>query len=127
MLPPMRSLLALGSSALLLLGIMFLGSLGLWIGLPLGWLWVASQVQAATGSLGAGLAVAFFGLIVSILAVLVVLARLSDAYRRRRVSRGLDDTGNLALEIVMVTSAGIALVGFGAWFFLLSGAAPFPT
>jgi hypothetical protein len=122
----MRGLVRLGSSALLLLAIMFIGSLGLWIGVPLAWLWIASLVQAATNSLGAALGTAFAGVLVSVAAAVLVLSRLSDSSRHQRLARGLDDTGHLALEIVMVLSAGTALVGFSAWFLLFSGAAPLP-
>jgi hypothetical protein len=120
----MGGLIRLGASALLLLAIMFLGSLGLWIGVPLGWLWIAAQIQAATNSLGAGIGAAFVGVSATIVALTAVLSWLSGAYRRQRVARGLEDTGNLALEAVMVTSAIVALAVFGVWFFLLSGAAP---
>lgn len=122
----MRSLLRLGASALALLGIMFAGSLALWVGIPLGWLWVAGRVQGATGNLGAALGAAFFGFIVSVAAMIGVLSALSRAYRRSRVARGLEDTGNFALEVVMVTSAGVAVVAFTAWFLLFAGASPIP-
>ena len=31
-----------------------------------------------------------------------------------------------ALEVILVSSAGLALVGFGIWFFLFAGASPLP-
>lgn len=121
----MRALGRRGASALLLLGMMVLGSVGLWVGVPLAWLWIASRIQAATDSLGAGIGVAFLGVSVTILGIAVVLSKLSQAYRRSRVERGLDDTGNLALEVVVVVSAVVAATAFVVWFFFLSGAAPF--
>jgi hypothetical protein len=114
----------LGSSALVLLAIMFIGSLGLWVGVPLAWLWIGSQVQAATDSLLAALGTAFGGVVLTVIAAIPVLSALSNRYRRRRLDRGLDDTGHLALEGVLVLSAGLALVAFSTWFFLLSGTAP---
>ncbi len=122
----MRGLVRLGASALLLLAMMFVGSLGLWIGVPVAWLWIASRIQAATSSLGAAMGAAFVGVLVTIAATIPLLSWLSRTYRRQRIARGLDDTGNLALEIVMVTSAGLALAVFSAWFFLFSGASLFP-
>jgi hypothetical protein len=119
----MRGLVRLGSSALLL-ATMFIGSLGLWVGVPLAWLWIGSQVQAATDSLPAALGAAFAGVLLTVLAAIPLLSALSNRYRRRRLDRGLDDTGHLALEAVLVLSAGLALVAFTAWFFLLSGTAP---
>jgi hypothetical protein len=122
----MRSLLRLGASAVFLVAIMLAGSLILWVGIPLAWLWIGSQVQDATDSLGAAVAAMLVGVVVSIVLWLPVLSWLSDRYRRERVARGLDDTGNFALEVTMVLSAGIALVGFIGWFLLFSGATPLP-
>ena len=67
-----------------------------------------------------------FGAIVSVALMIPLLTRLSDAYRRSRVARGRDDTGNFALETVMVVTAGVALVAFLLWFFMAAGTAPFP-
>jgi hypothetical protein len=120
------SLARLGSSALVVLVMMFAGSLGLWIGIPLGWLWIGSQIQDATGSLGAAVGSMMVGVVISILLMVPVLGWLSNKHRALRIARGRDDTGHLALEIVLVTSATIAIVLFSAWFFLFSGAAPLP-
>lgn len=122
----MGRLVRFGSSALLLVLIMFVGSLVLWIGIPLGWLWIASQVQSATDSLGAALGAALFGVVVSIALMIPVLNWLSNKHREVQIARGHQDTGHLVLEMVMVTSAGLAIVLFGAWFFLLSGSSPIP-
>jgi hypothetical protein len=122
----MRGLLRLGTSAVLLVGIMLAGSLVLWVGIPLAWLWIGSMIQHATDSLGAAIAAMLVGVVVSIILWVPVLGWLSDRYREARVSRGLDDTGTFALEVTMVLSAGIALVGFITWFLLFSGATPLP-
>ena len=122
----MRELLRAGSSAILIVLIMFIGSLVLWIGTPLLWLWVGAQIQGATQSLGTALVAAFAGVIVSVLLLASLLARLSDLYRANRVARGLDDPGHVMLEGVLVVSAGISLAAFTIWFFLFAGAAPAP-
>jgi hypothetical protein len=122
----MRSLLRLGASAVFLMAIMLAGSLVLWVGIPLAWLWIGSQIQDATDSLGAAIAAMLVGVVVSIVLWLPVLSWLSDRYRRERTARGLDDTGHFALEVTMVLSAGIALVGFISWFLFFSGATPLP-
>lgn len=106
--------------------IMFLGSLGLWIGTPLLWLWIGSQVQGATDSLGAAMAAAFPGAVVTIGVLASILAKLSDVYRSNRRARGLDDPGHFVLEAVLVVSAGITLTAFVVWFLFLSGASPLP-
>jgi MFS family permease len=115
-----------GIGAALLLSIMFLGSLGLWLGTPLLWLWIGGQFQGQTDSIGGALAVAFIGAAVTIALVAVILGRLSDAYRAVTVSRGRDDPGNVVLEGVLVISAGITLIAFGVWFFIFAGASPIP-
>lgn len=122
----MRALLRTGAGAVLVVSIMLIGSFGLWVGTPLAWLWVASQIQGATQSLGTALLVAFVGVLVTATALGSVLARLSDVYRGNCVARGLDDPGNVMLEGVLVVSAGLTLVAFAIWFFFLAGASPVP-
>ena len=122
----MRRLLMTGAGAALVLAIMVIGSIVLWAGTPLAWLWIGAQIQGATQSLGTALAAAFVGVIVSVLLLASLLARLSDLYRVNCVARGLDDPGHVVLEGVLVVSAGISLAAFTIWFFLFAGAAPAP-
>ncbi|MDQ3644078.1 MAG: hypothetical protein M3356_01010 [Actinomycetota bacterium] len=116
-----------GASGMILILIMLGGGLLLWVGVPLGWLYVGSQVQGETGSLGAALAVMMVGVLLSILVIVPLLGWLNHRHCRLRLARGLDDHGQTALEAVMTVSAGIAIVGFGVWFLLFSGASPLPT
>jgi hypothetical protein len=106
--------------------IMFIGSLVLWIGTPVLWLWVGSQIQGHTSSLGAALGAMFIGVVVTIAAVSSVLVWLSDVYRANCRARGLDDPGHFVLEGVLVVSAGFTIVGFVIWFFFFAGASPVP-
>jgi uncharacterized membrane protein YeaQ/YmgE (transglycosylase-associated protein family) len=121
-----RALLRNSTGAILILLIMFIGSVGLWVGTPLLWLWVAGQIQGSTESLGAALLVAFVGVVITITAVASLLARLSDIYRANCVSRGLADPGHVMLEGVLVVSAGLTLTVFVIWFFFLAGTSPVP-
>jgi hypothetical protein len=105
---------------------MLIGSLVMWIGAPLLWLWVGSQVQGATASVGAAVGAAFFGAVTTIVLVAGVLGKLSDVYRANQLARGRSDPGHIVLEAVLVTSAAIALVAFVLWFFLFAGAEPLP-
>ena len=118
----MRTALRTGAAGLLLLLIMFIGSFVLWIGTPLLWLWIGSQVLGSTVSLGAAMAAAFPGAVATIAVLASLLAKLSDVYRQNRMARGLDDPGHLVLEAVLVVSAGITLTVFVIWFLFLSGA-----
>jgi hypothetical protein len=97
-----------------------------WVGIPVGWLWIGSQIQGATSNLGAAVGAMLFGAIVSVALMVPLLGRLNEAYRRGRVARGREDTGNVALETVVVVTAGLAVVAFVLWFFTAAGTAPFP-
>jgi len=122
----MRAVLRTGTGAVLVLLIMFIGSFVLWLGTPLLWLWIGSQVEGATDSLGTALGAAFPGAVVTIIVLASILAKLSDVYRANRRARGLDDPGHIVLEMVLVVSAGVTLAAFVIWFFFLSGANPAP-
>jgi hypothetical protein len=122
----MRDLLRSGTGAFLVLLIMFIGSLVLWIGTPLVWLWVGSQIQGATQSLGTALGAMFIGVVVTIALLSLLLAKLSNVYRANCVARGLEDPGHFVLEGVLVVSAGITLTAFVIWFFFFAGTSPLP-
>jgi hypothetical protein len=121
----MRELLRTGAGAVLVLLIMVIGSLVLWIGTPLAWLWIGSQIQVATASLGAALGAILLGVVASIALLAMLLGKLSDVYRANRRSRGMDDPGHFVLEGVLVVSAGVTLAAFVVWFFF-AGASPVP-
>ena len=122
----MRDVMRTGMAAVLVVSIMIIGSLVLWLGTPLLWLWIGSQIQASTSSLGAAIGATFFGAVLTIVFVAALLARLSNFYRANCVSRGMGDPGHVVLEMVLVVSAGVSLVAFVVWFFFLSGAEPLP-
>jgi hypothetical protein len=122
----MRNLLRTGVGAVLVVLIMFIGSLGLWVGTPLLWLWVGSQIQGSTSSLGAAIGTAFIGVVLTIGLLAMVLSKLSDVYRANRRARGMDDPGHFVLEGVLVVSAGLTLAAFVVWFFFFAGASPIP-
>jgi hypothetical protein len=121
-----RGLLRTGAGASLVVLIMFTGSLVLWVGTPLAWLWIGSQIQGATNSLGAALGIMFVGVVATIALLAALLAKLSNTYRANRRARGLDDPGHVMLEGVLVVSAGLTITVFVVWFFLFAGASPVP-
>lgn len=122
----MRELLKTGAGAMLVVLIMFIGSLVLWVGTPILWLWVGSQIQGAGSSLGTAIGIMFIGAVTTIWAISAVLVWLSNRYRANRVARGLEDPGHLVLEGVLVVSAGLTVAGFVIWFFFFAGASPVP-
>ena len=122
----MRQLFRIGADALLAVAIMFIGSLVLWLGTPLLWLWVGSQIQGSTSSLGLALLAMAAGVLVTVLLLAGLLSRLSEVHRSIAIARGHDDPGHRMLESVMITAAGVAIVIFGIWFLLFAGASPMP-
>lgn len=123
----MKRWLAAGGSGFILILIMLGGGVVLWVGVPLGWLYIGSQVQASTDSVGTALAVMMLGVLVSIAVIMVALGWLNRKHCELREARGLEDHGQTALEGVMSVSAALALFSFAAWFFLFSGSSPLPT
>jgi hypothetical protein len=113
-----------GASAVLTGVIMVGASLLLWIGVPAGWLWVGSQIQGSTGSIGTAIAVMLGGAIVSIVALAWLLGRLNRIHEHLREARGAPRDGPQLLEVVLVVTAAVALVGFAIWFFVFAGPGP---
>ena len=113
-----------GASAVLTGVIMVGASLALWIGVPAGWLWIGSQVQGSTNNLGAAIAVMLVGAIVSIVALAWVLGKLNSAHERLREARGAKSDAPPLLEVVLVVTAAVALIGFAIWFFVFAGPGP---
>jgi hypothetical protein len=113
-----------GASAVLTAVIMVGASLLLWIGVPAGWLWIGSQIQGSTGNIGTAILVMLTGAIVSIVALAWLLGKLNRAHEHLRDARGVERTGPPLLEVVLVVTAAIALVGFAIWFFVFAGPGP---
>lgn len=108
----------------LLLVALFTCAAGMWIGIPLLWLWLGSLVQTATDNVGAAIGAMIFGVTLSIALMLPVLAALNGAYQRARIARGLEDTGAFPLEVALTVSAMLALAFIVVWFLFLGGATP---
>jgi hypothetical protein len=118
-----RQIMAGPASAALVL-LMLVGCLLLWVGVPLGWLWIGSQVQASA-SLGTALMVTMIGILASIFVLVAGLSWLNRRHADLLEARGTAVRSS-ALEVILVSSAGIAVVGFGIWFFGFAGASPMP-
>jgi hypothetical protein len=119
-----KRLLNYGASAFLTGVIMIGASLLLWIGVPAGWLWIGSQVQGSSGSVGAAIAVMLVGAVVSIVAIAWVLGRANRMHEQLLEARGVEPDGPPLLEVVLVVTAAVALIGFAIWFFVFAGPGP---
>jgi hypothetical protein len=123
--------------ALLLVLAMAVGSVVLWIGIPVGWVWVASRtVKTSQPSFGPYLLV----LLATPLTMWLwgkLLFRLNAVYSRltgqtyevraqlpwHRSMRGEREVRRptTVLDVVMIVSVSLAITAFGIWFFFFAG------
>jgi hypothetical protein len=109
-----------GLLAAIVLVIEALVVLSVWGPQPVGWLWVGSQIDYATGSVFLGIVAAFLGLLGSLMLTLAVAARLDHVWRLLRRAAGHDQRDG-ALGRIFIVTAIVAAVGFTVWFLLLEG------
>jgi hypothetical protein len=103
-----------------LLALMIFINLLFWGPLPVAWLWVASQVDYATGSTFLGITVAFFGLLLTLLVALALMRQIDQMWILVRRAGGHDQRQGTIGRVFAVT----AVVGstiFFAWFILIQG------
>ena len=89
----MRRALATGGSGALLILIMLGGGIVLWVGVPVGWLYIGSQIQASTGSLGTAMAAMMIGAIASILVIVALGLGLGVGFLPALLAAGLASFG----------------------------------
>jgi hypothetical protein len=134
-----RALVGTGSTAFTLVGAVLIG-----FGVPLLWIWVASQLYDRTGAvtgpvaifIATGILVTYWGLL---LIAAWVRARLgvgqgeAEQYRRAAWNRSLRDQRyrpgashrSDPIERLFVATAIVSIIGFAIWFAFFAGA-PFP-
>jgi hypothetical protein len=117
--------------------LIFGGCLCLWIGVPIGWLWIGSQIEGAA-SLGIALAASMVGSISTIIVLAAVLSWLNrrhiewrllrDPAAAEKLERSRDEPrpAGGVLEPMIVSSAALAIVLFAVWFLFFAGASPVP-
>jgi hypothetical protein len=123
--------------AALLIVLMAIGSVLLWLGIPVGWLFLVSRlVSSSQPSMGPYVLV-LVGIPASMVVVGKLLSKLNRAYGQLTDStptgrmrnpwlksmRGERDSGRprTILDVVMVWSVGLALLCFAIWFFVFAG------
>jgi hypothetical protein len=87
---------------------------------PLGWLWIASQVNYLTDSVFVGIIVAFMGLLATVLLTLSITSRLDGLWRILRRAAGHDQKEGVLGRIFMWTAI-VAGGAFAAWLILIQG------
>ena len=109
--------------AIFVLLVEILVCLSVWGPQPVAWLWAGSQVDYHTDSVSAGIAIAFAGMIASLMLTLVLAVRLDAIWKVVRRAAGYDQREGALPRIFMVTAI-VAAIGFGFWFLILAGPAP---
>ncbi len=97
--------------------------LSLWGPQPIGWMWVGSQVNYASGSVFLGIITAFFGMICTLFVTVALARRVDHAWKLVRRAAGYEQKRG-ALERIFIITAGIAVVGFTFWFLIIAGPGP---
>ena len=121
----------------LLIALMAIGSILLWLGIPVGWLYIVSRlVKSSQPSMGPYVLL-IVGIPASMIVVGKALSKLNRVYGEVRGTtptmrvrspwmksmRGERDSGRqrTVLDVVMVWSVALALLCFGVWFFAFAG------
>jgi hypothetical protein len=114
---------------------MAVGSVLMWLGLPLGWLFLASRLSGASNPSMGVYVLVLAAIAVSIAGMGKVLGKLDRAYGRlagapegpsraawlRSMRDDRERRRGTVLDTVMAWSVGLALLAFGIWFFLFAG------
>ena len=123
--------------ATLLIALMAIGSILLWLGIPVGWLYLVSRlVKSSQPSMGPYVLL-IVGIPASMIVVGKALSKLNRVYGEvtgttptmrvrspwMKSMRGERDSGRerTVLDVVMVWSVALALLCFGVWFFAFAG------
>jgi len=112
-----------GALAAVVLVLEVLLCLSLWGPQPVAWLWIGSQVDYQTGSVSLGIAVAFAGMIATLMLTLALATRLDRAWRILRRAAGHQQREGVLVRIFAVTAI-VAGLAFLVWFVVLEGPAP---
>jgi hypothetical protein len=124
-------------SAVLLIALMVVGSIALWIAIPIGWLWIGSQLQSGSTPTFGPILLVLAGIPCSMVIVAKLLSRLNRKYaevtgtagdvrfrapwmRSMRGERG-SERPRTVLDVVMVISVSLALLAMLIWFALFAG------
>jgi len=132
-------LIKLGATGIVVLMIFF--AMMLWIGIPLGWLYIGSQVASSTQPSAGPYMLVAVGIVVSVIVDALILSRLNRVYQRITGSQGevriqfawlrslrgerTSRRPTTVLDIVMIGTVTVAAVAAGVWFLLFAGS-PLP-
>jgi hypothetical protein len=132
-----------------LIGLMVAGSLALWIGDPVFWMWVTARLQSGTQATMGPYALMIVGITLTAVAIGKALARLNRYYgevtgtaatvriilpwrkslRDARHGGAGDEDARVPvslLDVVMVIAVVIAVIALALWFIIVQPAPPLP-
>jgi ABC-type multidrug transport system fused ATPase/permease subunit len=129
-------------AAIAIFAVMLLAAFSLWTLIPFGWIWIGSRLSTTQAPSAGPYALVFFGIVVSIIGVVLLLTWLNRLYEhligtteirveRVRLWKSLSDD-RLArrrwtvLEAVILASVVSAMLSMGAWFLFIAGS-PLPS
>jgi hypothetical protein len=121
---------------------MLLVAFSLWTVIPLGWIWIGSKLSNTQAPSAGPYMLVFFGIVMSIVVVVLVLGWLNRLYEtlvgttevdveRVRLWHSLSDERRprrrkvKVMEVVLLASVLVAFLAMGIWFFALAGS-PLP-
>ena len=123
--------------AALLIALMAIGSILLWLGIPVGWLYLVSRLVTSSRPSMGPYVLLIVGIPASMIVVGKALSKLNRVYGEvtgttptmrvrspwMKSMRGERDSGRqrTVLDAVMVWSVALALLCFGVWFFAFAG------
>jgi hypothetical protein len=130
-----------GAAAIVVVVAMIVAALSMWTVIPLGWVWVGSQLSEGQDPSGGPYMVVMVGIVTSIVLIAWLLGRLNQLYVRltgttsvepmrpawlksMRDTRGAPRMPTV-LETVVVTSVILAILAMAGWFLFIAGS-PLP-
>ena len=109
---------AASAASLLLLVLEAIGTVLMWVPIPLAWFWIGARVYDVTGSIFADGVVVLGGFLATVILVMQVLARIDRAWVDLRRKAGHEQREG-ALNQVVVASATFGIIGFWVWFHII--------
>src|SRR5690349_6323856 len=122
--------------------VMLLAAFSLWTVIPFGWIWIGSKVSSSQAPSAGPYMVVFFGIVISIILVVFILAWLNHLYealvgttsvnvQRVMLWRSLSDERKKVrrwsvMEVVLLSSVLVACVAMGVWYLSVAGS-PLPS
>jgi hypothetical protein len=100
---------------------MFIIGMTMWVGVPLVWLYIGSQIKAAADSLGLALAVMIVGALATIIGLVKILGTLNRNWLDEYIELNDRKPQRTPLEPVLVISAILAIAAFGVGILFVGG------